>query len=244
MNDITLFKHGEFGNLRTAFFDGRPVMGAIDVAKALGYSNAPQAVRAHCKGVLEISTPSAGGSQVTKFIPEADVFRLIMRSKLPSAEAFQDWVCEEVLPLIRKTGTYSVPNREPVLEWSEEACILRAKAKAEQMLADHLFQKMMSDLEVKAEPAGKLSAAPLARDRIDRWLHERCVFQIQFETPQMELYRDYVTWCNEKAFRAVSRKRFGLELNEREMDKERRGPGYVRFGIGLKDGANGKEILS
>ena len=50
--------------------------------------------------------PSAGGSQSARFIPEADVYRLVMRSKLPEAEKFQDWVCEEVLPSIRQHGTY------------------------------------------------------------------------------------------------------------------------------------------
>ena len=72
--------------------------------EALGYKNPNEALREHCKGVSEILTPTAGGRQNMKYITEADVYRLVMRSKLPEAEQFQDWVCEEVLPRIRKTG--------------------------------------------------------------------------------------------------------------------------------------------
>src|SRR5699024_8503452 len=60
----------------------------------------------HCKRVSRFATPSEGGTQEMNVIPESDVYRLIMRSKLPAAEAFEDWVVEEVLPSIRKAGGY------------------------------------------------------------------------------------------------------------------------------------------
>jgi anti-repressor protein len=108
MNPPTLFQSSEFGAVRVAVEEGDVLFAARDVAVSLGYSNPHDAIRAHCKGVREIRTPSAGGDQAVKFIGEHDVYRLIMRSKLPSAERFQDWVTEEVLPAIRKTGSYSV----------------------------------------------------------------------------------------------------------------------------------------
>ena len=66
-------------------------------------------------GVVEITTPSAGGAQLTKLIPERDVYRLIMRSRLPAAEEFEDWVVGTVLPSIRKNGGYVArqPTRRP-----------------------------------------------------------------------------------------------------------------------------------
>ena len=77
-----------------------------DVAKALGYSNPAKAVIDHCKGVTVLETPTQSGVQPIKYGKESEVYRLTMKSKLPDAEKFQDWVCDEVLPSIRKYGTY------------------------------------------------------------------------------------------------------------------------------------------
>ena len=109
---IQVFNHPQFGSINTVETEnGKVLFKGNDVAKALGYSDAPQAVRIHCKGVVVLTTPSENqhGTAVmlpTKYITEADVYRLVMRSKLPEAERFQDWVCEEVLPSIRKHGAY------------------------------------------------------------------------------------------------------------------------------------------
>jgi prophage antirepressor-like protein len=90
---------------------------ASDVAKALGYENPSRDVQRHCKKVNKITLTTktvGGGSQppVTMLsIPESDLFRLIMRSNQHDAERFQTWVCEEVLPQIRKTGKYSAQSK-------------------------------------------------------------------------------------------------------------------------------------
>lgn len=91
--------------------EGKVLFKANDVARSLGYAEAAKAVRTHCKGVSVLDTPIENQygtvvMQPTKFISESDVYRLVMRSKLPEAEKFQDWVCEEVLPAIRKDGAY------------------------------------------------------------------------------------------------------------------------------------------
>lgn len=88
---------------------------ASDVAKALGYQRPADAIRSHCKGGGEMQTPSAGGLQTIKIIPERDVYRLVMRSKLPSAEQFEEKVVGEIFPSIRKTGGYmaTIPNETP-----------------------------------------------------------------------------------------------------------------------------------
>lgn len=107
-NEVKLFNNEMFGEVRvvmkedTAWFCGK------DVAVILGYKNPMEAVRTHCKGVSEILTPSAGGIQTVKYIKESDVYRLVMRSKLPEAERFENWVMEEILPALRKTGAYIV----------------------------------------------------------------------------------------------------------------------------------------
>lgn len=83
---------------------------AKDVAEVLGYTNHRKAISDHCKGGNETLLPSAGGLQMTKIINEADVLRLILKSKLPAAEKFEKWVFEDVLPSIRKTGAYMTPQ--------------------------------------------------------------------------------------------------------------------------------------
>ena len=109
MNELQIFNSEEFGDIRTAEIDGKPYFVGTDVAKALGYNNPRDAVSRHCKGVVKRDTPTSSGIQSMSYINEGDLYRLIMKSKLPSAEKFESWVMNEVLPTIRKTGSYQKP---------------------------------------------------------------------------------------------------------------------------------------
>lgn len=109
MNELQIFNSGEFGEIRTIEIDGKPYFVGTDVAKALGYNNPRDAVSRHCKGVVKRDTPTSSGIQSMSYINEGDLYRLIMKSKLPSAEKFESWVMDEVLPTIRKTGSYQKP---------------------------------------------------------------------------------------------------------------------------------------
>lgn len=104
--DIRIFEHEEFGEIRVMTRNGDPWFVGNDVARSLGYADANRAIRDHCKGGCILPVPSDGGIQGMKIIPESDLYRLILRSKLPQAEAFQDWVVCTVLPSIRKHGAY------------------------------------------------------------------------------------------------------------------------------------------
>jgi len=106
MNQMEIFKTPEFGSIRTFEQDGKVLFCGLDIAVALGYSNPRDALRRHCKGVVKRDTLTEGGPQQLSFIPEGDVYRLIVHSKLPSAERFERWVFDEVLPSIRKHGAY------------------------------------------------------------------------------------------------------------------------------------------
>ena len=110
MNDLQVFQNSEFGELRVLEQDGKPYFPATACAKKLGYVNPQKAIRDHCKGVNEMVTPTKGGMQTTRFIPEGDLYRLIVHSKLPAAERFEKWVFDEVLPSIRRTGSYGQPD--------------------------------------------------------------------------------------------------------------------------------------
>lgn len=95
--------------IRAVLVDGEPHLVAKDVAVALGYSNAADAITRHCKGVAKrYPLMTAGGMQEARVIAESDVMRLIVSSRLPAAEAFERKVFEEILPQIRKTGSYGV----------------------------------------------------------------------------------------------------------------------------------------
>jgi prophage antirepressor-like protein len=111
-NALHVFKSKAFGQLRTIEEDGKILFCASDVAKALGYSNPRDAISRHCRGVVKRDAPTQGGVQAIAFIPEGDVYRLITHSKLPSAERFESWVFDDVLPSLRKNGYYSLAPQE------------------------------------------------------------------------------------------------------------------------------------
>lgn len=98
-----------FNVVRVLVIDGTPHFVARDVANVLGYVNPLKAVRDHCKGVTETLAPTAGGEQKVLVIQERDVYRLVMRSRMPDAEQFENWIVTSVLPSIRETGSYGPP---------------------------------------------------------------------------------------------------------------------------------------
>ena len=108
MNNLMTFENSEFGAVRTVEVEGKTYFVANDVAKALGYKRPADAITAHCKGSVKHRYLTDGGEQELKIIPEGDLYRLISHSKLESAERFESWVFDEVLPAIRKHGMYAV----------------------------------------------------------------------------------------------------------------------------------------
>lgn len=111
MNQITIFTY-EDSNIRTVTTeDNTPLFCGKDVAAALGYTDAGKAVREHCRGVTDYYPiiDNLGRTQEARFITEGDIYRLIFNSKLPTAEKFEAWVVDEVLPSIRKHGMYATP---------------------------------------------------------------------------------------------------------------------------------------
>ena len=107
--NLKIFSSDVFGNLRTWDNNGKIMFVASDVAKMLGYSKPANAIATHCRYALKqgIPHPQGKGTLEVNIIPEGDVYRLITHSKLPAAEKFESWVFDEVLPSIRKTGSYT-----------------------------------------------------------------------------------------------------------------------------------------
>lgn len=102
-NTLQIFENRNFGSIRTVLDEsGKALFCGKDIAVALGYTNPREAVREKTHGGVKRSlTDALGRQQEATFIPEGDVYRLIISSKLPSAEKFERWVFDEVLPAIR-----------------------------------------------------------------------------------------------------------------------------------------------
>lgn len=146
MKELQIFKNEQFGEIRTIEANGKVLFCGSDVAKALGYSIPSKAVNTHCKGVSKMEVPTKGGIQQMLFIPEGDLYRLITHSKLPSAEQFESWVFDEVLPTIRKTGGY-VANDEAFintyLPHADEQTVLMFKSQLQ--VIKNLNQRIEQD---------------------------------------------------------------------------------------------------
>lgn len=117
MNNLKIFNNTEFGQVRMIEENGQIWFCGADVASALGFKDTVNALKQHCRedGVVKRHLiDSMGRQQEAKFINEPNLYRLIIHSKLPSAERFEKWVFEEVLPAIRKTGKYEMVPTNPL----------------------------------------------------------------------------------------------------------------------------------
>lgn len=106
MSEIKVFENSEFGKLQIITIEGKEYFPATECAEILGYKRGRDAVSSHCRGAVKYRSNENGILRDKMYIPEGDLYRLIIRSKLPSAERFEKWVFEEILPTIRKTGGY------------------------------------------------------------------------------------------------------------------------------------------
>ena len=109
--DLTIFNNELFGSVRTMMINEKWYFVGKDIAEALGYKDPSSTISKHCKHVEKttIEAPCQNGNVVktqVSLIPESDVYRLIIKSKLPEAEKFEEWVMDEVLPQLRMSGVY------------------------------------------------------------------------------------------------------------------------------------------
>lgn len=210
-NEIQIFSNPQFGEIRTLADEANePMFCAKDVATALGYADTADAIQRHCKSGKKVFRPHANGIGGVNmvFITEKDVYRLIMRSNLPDAEKFQDWVCDEVLPSIRKHGAYVTPQTidsiiaDPAngikllqaLQEEREAKQLAQSQVAErdktigklQPLADFAKTAFTSDTLVSISQAAKILKLPFGRNTLFRKLRENGIFFANKNEPKQK----------------------------------------------------------
>lgn len=145
--EIQIFNNPEFGEVRTVSIDGEPWFVGRDIALALGYSNTKDALAKHVddddkKMGSQNATPSIkdslGRDQYPVFINESGLYSLVLSSKLPTAKKFKRWVTSEVLPTIRKTGSYNVKQAEQdkTREMRAEAMLRNSISKQAKMMME------------------------------------------------------------------------------------------------------------
>lgn len=117
--------NSDFGKLDILLEDGKELFPATDCAKLLGYSNPWGAIQKNCHDLVKREViDSMGRTQKVNFIPEGDLWRLIIRSRLPAAQKFEKWLFDEVLPEIRRTGGYRArPAADLPHQWMGRGCI-------------------------------------------------------------------------------------------------------------------------
>ena len=187
-NMVKTFVNEEFGSVRTIEENGKVLFCGSDVAKALGYRRPKDAINAHCKGAVKRRLLTNGGAQEMKMISEGDVYRLISHSRLPSAEKFESWIFDDVLPTIRRTGGYVasedmfIENYLPFLNEPYRDLFrlqmtaiekLNERIRHDQPLVEFANQVSNTDNLIDMNAMAKLARAeniPVGRNKLYGWL--------------------------------------------------------------------------
>ena len=187
-NMVKTFVNEEFGSVRTIEENGKVLFCGSDVAKALGYRRPKDAITAHCKGAVKRRLLTNGGAQEMKMISEGDVYRLISHSRLPSAEKFESWIFDDVLPTIRRTGGYVasedmfIENYLPFLNEPYRDLFrlqmtaiekLNERIRHDQPLVEFANQVANTDNLIDMNAMAKLARAeniPVGRNKLYGWL--------------------------------------------------------------------------
>ena len=175
MKELQVFNNEEFGKVRVVMVNNKPYAVANDVAIALGYKNPADAVRTHTKGSIKYRHLTNGGKQEIKIIPEGDIYRLIMKSKLPAAEKFESWVMDEVLPTIRKHGMYATDELLNNPDLLIEVATKLKEERAARIAAEKERNKLIhqSKLYTSSEIAKELGMS--SASKLNKFLEEKKV---------------------------------------------------------------------
>lgn len=216
MSDIQVFNNEQFGSIRTAGTADNPMFCLADICKVLELQTGATKNRLDQKGVNLINTPTSSGDQQMIFINEKNLYRVIMRSDKPQAEPFQDWVCGDVLPSIRKHGMYATEATvESMLNDPENAILMlqayqreRKERLAAQQQVERLEQQAIEDKPkiiyadaVKGSTSSCLigelakmiaqNGYPIGEKRLFQWMrdnHYLCSYGERFNQP----YQQYI----------------------------------------------------
>lgn len=254
-NMVKTFVNEEFGSVRTIEENGRVMFCGKDVALALGYSDTNNAIKTHCKKdgvVIHHLIDSMGRKQGAKFISEGNLYRLISHSRLPSAEKFESWIFDDVLPTIRRTGGYVanedmfVDNYLPFLDDAYRNLFrlqmiainqLNERIRHDKPLVEFANQVAGTDNLIDMNAMAKLARAeniPVGRNKLYSWLKRTGVLMSNNLPYQRYIDRGYFA-VKESVFEVN-----GLKKTYRQTFVTGKGQVFI---IGLLKKYYGKEIL-
>ena len=184
MNELMIFNNPDFGEIRTVKINGEPWLVGKDVALALGYGDTDQALRKHVDEEDKLTRQFDGSGQNRNMtvINESGLYSLVLSSKLPGAKKFRRWMTSEVLPSIRRTGGYQLPNDyisalQALVNSEEQRLALEAENERQrQAIAD--FAPVRQYLDTILESPGTMATSQIAADygmsavKLNRILHE------------------------------------------------------------------------
>lgn len=190
-NEIKIFENEEFGSVRTMEINGEPYFVGKDVAEILGYVDTNKAIAMHVdeEDKLNDKTALSLGQRGGWLINESGLYSLILSSKLPNAKKFKHWVTSEILPAIRKTGSYSIQSKpdsymieDPIaraerwIEEQKEKKALENKIEEQKPLveyAEHIqASKDVIDMKSMAKLASK-NGVKIGRNKLFAFLRNR-----------------------------------------------------------------------
>lgn len=172
MNELKVFQNSEFGELGIMLIDGKEYFPATQCAEILGYVKPRNAISRHCKGALKQGVLTEGGIQQVNYIPEGDLYRLIVNSRLPEAERFERWVFDEVLPALRKNGSYGNVNLEEVIAKAVTAAVQKTVRQLMPILKERTL--IQEDTHMRRLRQSKIAQLdPTLRNLVDDMLLSR-----------------------------------------------------------------------
>ena len=193
--NIQIFTSDIFGEIRTCHVNNQIMFVGKDVAQALGYSNTRDALNKHvdAEDKLESQIATSGQRRTTIIINESGLYSLILSSKLPQARAFKRWVTSEVLPSIRRTGRYELPQRIPelaVLNSDAEDTLTATQVAKTFNMTVYDFNAVLRDMGIQYRRGGRWNIS----DDLDGRDLVRLRTHVSYSLKGEKKVRTYMTW--------------------------------------------------
>ena len=209
MNELQIFQNKEFGEVRSLVINNEPWFVGKDVAEALGYKNSKNAVPTHVDEEDKLSTQIeyTGQKRNVTVINESGLYSLILSSKLPNAKKFKRWVTSEVLPTLRKTGSYTKVPTDP-----RELLMLTIKAHEQTAQRVDVLEEKVSILEKSTtiDSSQQYTLEKIAKATVIRTLGgiDSRAYQLMNRKIFSNIWRDYKNYFKLGSYRDTLKTEF------------------------------------
>lgn len=209
MNELQIFQNKEFGEVRSLVINNEPWFVGKDVAEALGYKNSKNAVPTHVDEEDKLSTQIeyTGQKRNVTVINESGLYSLILSSKLPNAKKFKHWVTSEVLPTLRKTGSYAKVPTDP-----RELLMLTIKAHEQTAQRVDVLEEKVSSLEKSTtiDSSQQYTLEKIAKATVIRTLGgiDSRAYQLMNRKIFSNIWRDYKNYFKLGSYRDTLKTEF------------------------------------